>query len=261
MQVPVHANVVVEVFLLVAFCLHIGYLLLELCQSCPTSLQLLFASKVLCICLGKLNAILLALLLKFEDALLEVLCILLPPSNVFLHVHRLRLLALHEVNLLLCPLICLDHILVEDVALAQEVLNLFAVNVRITLQSFGLFLRSFHLSLQCVALALSCGSFFVHRLLLLLQGLMQLHGLLLLCLMLLELVPSSTQGQLTLLTFLHILLIFGQLLLEFLLQLALFIHLLPDPPLKAFLVLLGLHDSLLNLLQVGFLASNIPASC
>mmetsp|Transcript_57050 Transcript_57050/g.92397 ORF Transcript_57050/g.92397 Transcript_57050/m.92397 type:complete len:345 (-) Transcript_57050:1120-2154(-) len=161
MKVPVHANSVIQVLLLVPLRLHIRNLLLELGERSSTSLQLLFASKILGIGLGELNAVLLALLLELKDALPEVLRVLLPPCYVLLHVHCLRLLPLDQINLLLRPLVCFDHVFVEDVPLSQEVLDLFAIDVPVAFQAVGLVLSKFHIGLQLIPLAFRIFSLFI----------------------------------------------------------------------------------------------------
>mmetsp|Transcript_42898 Transcript_42898/g.100680 ORF Transcript_42898/g.100680 Transcript_42898/m.100680 type:complete len:212 (-) Transcript_42898:1189-1824(-) len=133
MQIPVHADSIIQVLLLIALCLDICYLLLELGQHGIASLEFLQGSEVLGICLCQFHAVLLALLVQLEDSLLEFLRILLPPSNVLHQVQRMRFLPLDDVDLLLGALISLYDILVQDVALPEQVFDLFAIDISILL--------------------------------------------------------------------------------------------------------------------------------
>mmetsp|Transcript_69505 Transcript_69505/g.214844 ORF Transcript_69505/g.214844 Transcript_69505/m.214844 type:complete len:568 (-) Transcript_69505:1040-2743(-) len=193
-QVPVHAHGIVEVFLLIALCLDVCDLLLELRQLHASSLELLLGTEVLGISLGQLDAVLLALLLQVPDALPELLRVLLPPRDVLLHVHRLRLLTLHQVDLLLRALIGLDHVLVEDVPLSQKILDLLSVDIAVALQSVRLLLAGLDLSLELVAGRLHILALFIEAPVLLLQSLVHLEDLLALRVVPLDVVPPCPQS-------------------------------------------------------------------
>mmetsp|Transcript_51967 Transcript_51967/g.121685 ORF Transcript_51967/g.121685 Transcript_51967/m.121685 type:complete len:234 (-) Transcript_51967:1029-1730(-) len=168
MQVAVHANSIVEVFLLVALGLDISNLLLQLRQHCISRLEFFQCRKVLGIRLCQLHAILLALLVQLEDAFLELLCITLPPTDVLHEVHLRRLLPLHNIDLSLGALICLDDILIQDVSLAEQVFDLLAINISILLLRVQLLLHRLQLLLQLLPLYLELSALVLNRALLLL---------------------------------------------------------------------------------------------
>mmetsp|Transcript_36861 Transcript_36861/g.97610 ORF Transcript_36861/g.97610 Transcript_36861/m.97610 type:complete len:466 (+) Transcript_36861:1406-2803(+) len=188
----------------------------------------------------------------------ELLSFPLPAIDVLLHVDRLRLLALHEVDLLLRTVVCLHHALVEDVALAQEVLDLLAVHVTVALHAVVFLLDRPQLLLQVGALALDLCLLDVHLVVLLLEGVEHLHQLVLLDIVLLDLVPPCAELQLPLLVVLHVLLVLRQLLLELLLQLSLLVHPVAHSLLQSLLLLLRLQDVLLDLPEAVLLLGPVP---
>mmetsp|Transcript_82863 Transcript_82863/g.230158 ORF Transcript_82863/g.230158 Transcript_82863/m.230158 type:complete len:405 (+) Transcript_82863:525-1739(+) len=193
-QVPVRAHSFVQGLLQVALGLDIRYLLLQFGQLHTAGLQLLLCAEVLGVCLREFDAVLLALLLEIPYAFPELVRVLLPPSYVLLHVHRLRLLPLHQVDLLLGALICLDDVLVQDIALPQEVLDLFPVDIAVALQGVRLILRCLELLLEFVTCCLHLFALFIEGPVLLLERLVHLQNLVLLRTVLLDVIPPCTQS-------------------------------------------------------------------
>jgi hypothetical protein len=139
--------------------------------------------------LGELNTVLLTLLLELKDAFLELLCFLLPTSDVLRKIQSLRLLSLHQVDLLFCPFIGLDHILVQNITLTQQIFDLLLIGVSITTHGVKLLLHLLDVLLDTIPIAFKVFSLFFHRFLLSPQHVMKLNHLVTLSFELLNIFP------------------------------------------------------------------------
>mmetsp|Transcript_30356 Transcript_30356/g.80736 ORF Transcript_30356/g.80736 Transcript_30356/m.80736 type:complete len:219 (+) Transcript_30356:956-1612(+) len=121
MLVSVHAHGIIQILLLITLRLDGSNLLIQLSQSAALQLHLLLSSKIFGVGLGQLYSVLLALLLKIYEALIEILGVVLPTQNVFPQIHCLCLLPLHEVDLFfLCGHLPWSHPCLRCRALAKD---------------------------------------------------------------------------------------------------------------------------------------------
>ena len=126
-KVSVRSNSFVEVLLLLELALSLDIFLLEFGDDIVVELYLLQALVVLGVCLRGLKTVLLLIILKLVDELLQLLSLSLVPLNLVLKLFKLVLKGLNGANLVLFFLLSGGNILVQEISFSGLLLNVLLV--------------------------------------------------------------------------------------------------------------------------------------